>query len=336
MKITISDIAKAAGVSNGSVSNALNNKKGIGKEKKEHILSVAKELGYFKKNDSEIKKIRFVIVKNEANVVGDTPFFSELIRGAETECNALGYEFIINYMDADKIQPDNLDTLLKTNQTSGILLLATEMRLADLQKFKNICIPLVVLDAAFNTLDFDYVAINNVDGTYEIIQRAIQKGHKNIGIINSSKQINNFKERKLGYMQALNDANLLCLPEYEALVEPTPDGAYLDMKTYLLECLSELDVSQLPTAFYAVNDNIAYGAIKAIQELNLDISICGFDDLPASQVISPTLTTVHVDKQYLGKTSVDRLYQKIINQDVNIQKILIATSVIERESIKNV
>ena len=329
MKIKISDIAKKAGVSDGTVSNALNNRKGISNEKREYILQIAREMGYFRKNSDQDKLIRLLIVNKQAHVVGDTPFFSELIRGIETECSGQGFELVINHVDAEILKNRRLEDILKTDQTSGILLLGTEMEVQDLNYFRNICIPLVVLDTAFRDTNFDYVAINNVDGTYEIVEHLIKNGHTSIGIINSSHQINNFRERKNGYVHALNDNNLLLSPENEALVEPTPEGAYLDMKAFLNSFLAEL-----PTAFYAVNDNIALGAIKAFNELDLSISICGFDDLPICELITPALTTVHVNKQYLGKTAVSRLVQKINTPDYDIQKILIATKTIQRDSVK--
>ena len=334
MKIKISDIAKKAGVSDGTVSNALNNRKGISNEKREYILQIAREMGYFRKNSDQDKLIRLLIVNKQAHVVGDTPFFSELIRGIETECSGQGFELVINHVDAEILKNRRLEDILKTDQTSGILLLGTEMEVQDLNYFRNICIPLVILDTAFRDTNFDYVAINNVDGTYEIVEHLIKNGHTSIGIINSSHQINNFRERKNGYVHALNDNNLLLSPENEALVEPTPEGAYLDMKAFLNSFLAEFPKEKLPTASYAVNDNIALGAIKAFNELDLSISICGFDDLPICELITPALTTVHVNKQYLGKTAVSRLVQKINTPDYDIQKILIATKTIQRDSVK--
>lgn len=334
MKVKIRDIALKAGVSDGTVSNALNNKKGISEQKRDYILQIAREMGYFHSTKDDKKLIRLVIINNKANVIGDTPFFSELIRGIETEASAHGYELAINHFESNDLENADILQLLKVNQTSGILLLATELDAVDLRMFKKICIPLVVLDVAFKNLDFDYVAINNVDGTYQIVEHLIIKGHKNIGIINSAYQIKNFKERRIGYLQALYDYNLIFLPENEALVDPNPEGSYRDMLNYLKSFLNEYSANLLPSAFYAVNDNIAFGAIKAMKELQLDISICGFDDLPFSEMISPSLTTVNVDKRYLGKTAVNRLLVKVEQNDSNIQKILIATSIVKRESVK--
>jgi LacI family transcriptional regulator len=336
MKIKIKDIAQKASVSDGTVSNALNNRKGISEEKKEYILRIAKEMGYFKSNSDTITCIRLLIVNNQAHVIGDTPFFSELIRGIETECSSQGYDLIISHVNSEDLNTTHVIDILKADQTSGILLLATEMETQDLHYFENAPIPLVVLDTAFKDFKFDYVAINNVDGTYEIIAYLIENGHTNIGIINSSYQINNFRERKLGYMQALHDHNLAIMPENEALVDPTPEGAYQDMKLYLQSFLSEYSQEKLPSAFYAVNDTIALGAMKAFNELHLSISICGFDDIPVAKLVTPSLTTVHVNKRYLGKIGIVRLVDKIKHQDTDIQKILIATQITERNSVQNI
>ena len=86
MKVVISDIARKAGVSSGTVSNAINNRKGISEQKRQAILKIAREMGYFDQREikkTESQKIKFVIMNKQGNVVGDTPFFSELIRGIE-------------------------------------------------------------------------------------------------------------------------------------------------------------------------------------------------------------------------------------------------------------
>ena len=336
MKVKIKDIAKRAGVSDGTVSNALNNRKGISNEKRDYILKIAKDMGYFRKNSDENKLIRLLIINNQAHVIDDTPFFSELIRGIETECSSQGYDMVINYLNAKDIRTPKLQETIKSEQTSGLLLLATEMHLTDLAYFETTPIPLVVLDTAFNNTKFDYVAINNFDGTYEMVEHLIKRGHTNIGIINSSYQIHNFKERKNGYIQALTDYNIIISSKNETKVNPSLGGSYVDMKIYLQEFLSKHSKSQLPTAYYAVNDNIALGAIKAFNDMDLSISICGFDDLPISALINPALTTVHVNKRYLGKTAVSRLVEKIKNRDYDKQKVLVSTKIVERQSVKKV
>lgn len=335
MKILISDIAKKAGVSSGTVSNALNNRKGISEEKKREILKIADELGYFKQKENQeesYSKIRFVVLNNRRNVVGDTPFFSELIRGIEVECRSQGYELAIAYTDMESTK--DLENILK-QEASGILVLGTELEKEDLSKFSKVKKPMVFLDTVFPTQNYDFVAINNADSAYEIVEFLINNGHKKIGIINSAFQINNFRERKQGFLQVINDSGLIFREEMEALVDPSLEGAYRDMKFFLESCLGER--AELPTAFFAVNDNIAIGSMRAIAELNLSdgISVVGFDDIPLSEFCDPPLTTVKVDKLNLGKQGIQRLVSKIKSPTNYTLKILVGTSIIVRESSKD-
>lgn len=333
MKVLVSDIAKQAGVSSGTVSNALNNRKGISDEKRDEILRIAREMGYFKKVAKENKVLRFVILNRRAHVVGDTPFFSELIRGIETECSSQGFELLISHVTVEEHQNVTMEDVLKQDLVDGIILLGTEMDIEDLAAFSHMVVPMVVVDTVFRSQQYDFVAINNIDGTYEIVSHLIEKGHQKIGLINSVYQINNFKERKHGYEQALIDHQLMIYPQYEALVEPSLDGAYTDMTNYLNSVLAEGE--ELPSAYYAVNDNIALGAMKAFKELALDISIVGFDDLPLCGYCDPPLTTVSVDKINLGRRAVRRLVEKINDVDDSKLQILVGTKLMYRESVKD-
>ncbi|MGO2082992.1 LacI family DNA-binding transcriptional regulator [Vagococcus sp.] len=337
MKILISDIAKKAKVSSGTVSNALNNRKGISEEKKQMIIKIAEEMGYFKqKDDKEMSKIRFVVLSKKGNIVGDTPFFSELIRGIELESRELGYELMISHLTIDKNIKKNANDLFGNGQESGTLLLCTELEKEDLFFLDQIKKPFVLIDTIFRTQIYDFVAINNVDASYEIVRHMISNHHKKIGIINSKFQMNNFRERKKGYLQVLTNHNLEINRDFEVLVEPTLEGAYRDMKAYLT---SRLETHQpLPQAFFSVNDIIAVGAMRALKEFNLleQTSVTGFDDIPLAEFSTPSLTTVRVDKQSLGRQSVRRLNEKIKDENLLPVKVLLSTKLIERESVKKV
>ena len=335
MKVLISDIAKKAGVSSGTVSNAINYRKGISEKKRQIILKIANDMGYFDNRDirqPKTRKIRFVVMNKRGNVVGDTPFFSELIRGIEMECRSLGFELVVSHVTLS--EKADFQASIRSDQAEGLLFLGTELEKQDLEHFKHISMPLVILDTIFKSQAFDFVSINNMDSAYEIVEKIIENGHRDIGIINSAFQINNFRERKLGYSQAILDHHLILDTAIEALVEPTLEGSYKDMKQYLTALIKA--GRQLPTAFFAVNDNIAIGAMKAIKEVSGKdiITIVGFDDIPLAEFCSPPLTTAKVDKVYYGRQAVRRLIDKIENHDDNHLKLMIGTTIVERSSIQ--
>lgn len=335
MKTIMQDIAKIAGVSPGTVSNALNDRKGVGKDTKEKIIKIAEEMGYFrntKKNEGKI--IRLIKYKKNGHVVADTPFFSSLIEACEKECRKNGYELLISQVVYGEHTKEDVHKIVNHHKIDGILLLATEMDESDFKYFEGIEIPMVVVDSYFKEIDYDYVVINNTKGAYSATKYLIDKGHKNIGLLGSNIEIKNFKYRVEGYIKTLNTFGIEFNENNNIYVDPTIEGAYGDFKVYL-----EKNKDNLPSAFFALNDIIALGAMKAMNEVGIsipnDISIVGFDDIPFSSYSNPGVTTVKVHTKTMGKTAVKRLMESIEN-DVEITlKIEINTELIERESVKS-
>ena len=112
---------------------------------------------------------------------------------------------------------------------------------------------------------------------------------------------------------------------------PSIDGAYADMKEIL-------NVGEkLAPCYFADNDLIAVGAMKALKEYGYripeDIAIVGFDNIPMSTIIEPALTTIHVPKQYMGKIAVQRLITLLTEKGTQPVKIEISTQLVERKSV---
>ncbi len=336
MKAIMKDIAKLAGVSPGTVSNALNDRKGVGKETKSKIIGIAEELGYFSnQKKGEDMVIRLILFKKHGYVLSDTQFFSALIAACENECRQRGYELLISQIIHGEQDKEEIFKMINKNKIDGILLLATEMDETDFLNFENIHIPIVVLDSYFETKDYDYVLMNNVGGSYGAVKNLIENGHTRIGFLGSSISINNFKYRFNGFIKAIKDFKLCFQEEDRVLVEPTLEGAYRDMKNYL-----SLHKNNLPTAFFALDDVIALGAIKAMTEANVkipqDVSIIGFDDTPFSSLSNPSMTTVKVYTNVMGKLAVRRLLQKINKEDEVQLKIEINTKLKIRDSVRKI
>lgn len=332
MKIT--DLAKIAGVSPATISNALNNKKGISPEQRDKILEIAEKYGYKKKENKEQKKvIRFVVFKNNGLVFGDTPFFASLIEGIERESSENGYEIAISHISESDIP--KLRELLEPEEVKGIILLATEILPENLYILEELKKPLVIIDSYFKPLNYDFILIDNAGGIRKAFEHLHDNGHNKIGYLKSSVFIYNFHYRYKEYKDSMEEHNLVINPSHIYSILSTLEGSYNDMKKLLKERIHDL-----PTAFIADNDIIAIGAMQALEEYGIkvpdDISIVGFDDMPFSRVSSPKLTTVKVYKKYFGKVAVKRLIDKINNNDNLNTKMEIETKLIERCSVKKI
>lgn len=330
MKVSIRDISAMTGYSPATVSNALNHKKGVNKETAAEIFRVARETGYI--SESSITKIKLVIFRKNGSIVDDTPFFHALINGFEQECRHFGYEMVICYVDQRELTYEKQVQDVLTESGSAVVVLATEMLDGDLEPYKQAACPLVILDYWTESMEFNGVLINNADSARMATEHLIQEGHQKIGYIRASYRIKGFRSRYVGYQTALRKHSLELKEKYIFTVKTTMNGAYQDM-------LQHLDRHpELPTAFFADNDLIALGAMKALQERGYkipeDISIVGFDDLPFSEISNPPLTTIKVPNVEMGKIAVRRVVELINKRDTIITKTQVCTKLIRRETVR--
>lgn len=333
MKVGIKTISELSGFSIATVSNVLNNKGSISRDTKEKVLQIAHEVGYIGKE--KISNIQLVVYKKHGQVVGDTPFFSALIEGIESTCRVCGFQMEICNINKSSIDYDELLYQVLHTQSTAILLLATELLAEDVAVFEQSLSPVLVLDSWYPKLNFSSVTINNIDSVQNAVEYLIGKGHIEIGHIKSSYLIQNFREREYGFLKALELNGISRNDSYDISLTPTMDGAYRDMKDFL-----QSQHPKLPTAFFADNDIIALGAMKALQETGIripqDISIIGFDDLPFCEISSPSLTTIKVDKEQMGSMAVKMLIDYIINGNSRPFKLSVSTEFIERESVLDI
>ncbi len=335
MSVKLSDVAEIANVSVATVSLVINNKPGVGEQTRKRILNILKELGYvpnLSKVDSyNIRKsIRFIKYKKHGLVVDENGFISSLSDGVDIGAREQGYDVIVTTINQEN--KESVLSMIKEDQRKGIVLLGTELDSDDLSFFDDLTVPVVIVDSHFEFENYDCVVMNNIDATYKAIKHLYDKGFRQIGHLESSVHINNFSERKEGYLKALRKLGLENNPIFTFSLESTMEGAYRDM-VKILETRP-----RLPEAIFADNDTIAVGAIKALKSFNINIpeqiSIIGFDDIPFCLMIEPTLTTMKIFKEEIGSIAVKRLIQKIENNDKLIYKLQIGAELIIRESVK--
>lgn len=329
MKASIKKISEITGFSPATVSNALNHKKGVNQKTAEQIFRVAREIGYISEN--KITKIKLVIYKRNGLIINDSPFFFILLKGVEAECKASGYEMVMCNVDKNDADYEDQVRKLLNDTSSAVILLGTELMDEDLPLYQDAPCPIVLLDCWSSNHPMDAVLINNADSAVNAVQYLFEKGHRRIGYLRGRFRIKAFTSRFAGYSRALAKNGLETSDQYIFTVNTTMDGAYRDMKDYLEKG------AKMPTAFFADNDMIALGCIKAFQEYGYrvpeDISVIGFDDLPFCEISSPRLTTIKVLKNEMGQLAVRRLIEVMKYGDKIHAKIQVCTELVERDSV---
>ncbi len=330
MKPGIKQICEITGFSPATVSNALNQKKGVNQKTADEIFRVAREIGYL--GSEEITKIKLLIYKKNGLIIDDTPFFTLLINGIEQECREAGFEMAIGNVDARQPDYEEQARQMVNEPGTAIILLGTELEAEDLELYRNTVSPVLLLDYWSFDMDFNAVMINNADSARMAVNYLYNKGHKQIGYLKGRFRILGFRQRQSGYHSALVENGLAENKEFCVELDTTMNGAYRDMLKYLE------GKPHLPTAYFADNDMIALGAMKALQEKGYkipeDVSVIGFDDLPFSGISTPGLTSLRVPKQEMGRMAVRKVIEMMKGDDGVRTKLQVCTAFVERNSVK--
>ncbi|HEV8194056.1 MAG TPA: substrate-binding domain-containing protein, partial [Ktedonobacterales bacterium] len=153
-----------------------------------------------------------------------------------------------------------------------------------------------------------------------------------IGFITGDMTLGCARDRLVGYQQALRDADL---PVDSTLIR---EGDFLQPRAFT--CASELlALAQPPTAIFASNDVSAFGTMEAIHNRGLripeDISVMGFDDIPQTAQVHPTLTTVRQPLAEMGRAAAQLLFTYINEPDASVKRIELPTTLSIRESCQS-
>ncbi|OUN45446.1 LacI family transcriptional regulator [Collinsella sp. An7] len=331
-KVSVREISRATGFSPATVSNALNHKRNVSEETAEKIRTVAKAMGY--QHPSQLDSITFVLARKTGAIVDDSTFHPSVIEGVERQArrHGMGTSFVsLDFSDLDAVRPQVAS--LVGDPTAAVVLLSTELGEEDYELFHGCAAHLVVLDGWSDRYDFDAVVMANEGSVLRAMRHFTERGHRQIGYLAGNFRIQNFKARERGYHRALDEAGLAYNPAWRVELGTTLESAYEDMAAWVAATPRD----ELPTAFFADNDVLAVGAIRALTEAGVrvpeDVSIIGFDDLALGAFSTPPLTTVHVLKHEVGEIAVRRLMGNVNNPKKFTCKTLVSTYFVERKSV---
>lgn len=314
-KITIYDIAKKLNITAATVSRALNNNTKISEATRALVIQTAKEMNY------EQNKLAQALKSGKSFNVGvivpriDSNFFASVIRGIEEELYPQGYHVIIcQTHDQENLEIGNINSLLNA-QVDGILMSISNANLEVNESFKNLLkknVPLIFFDRKKDIKGVSSVTIDDFKGAYEATQHLINQGCKRIAHLSNDRMLLIFKNRYLGYKQAIIDNGL----EFdESLVIETQSKVLEGRKaTKIL-----LDMGNRPDAIFSSSDFTALGAIEEIKAHGLripeDICVAGFANEPFTKFMELSITSVDQSPIEMG-----RLTAQVFLEEVNNSK----------------
>ena len=334
----MSDIATKCGVSISTVSLALRNNPSIPLETRQNVLSIAQELGYRPRSSKHLSHSSSVslhnlglIIKSEPGIAPRAnPFYSHVLAGIEEACRQKEINLLYATLPVDENNhPVEVPRLLLEESTGGLLLVGTFLDNTLALVLEQKAVPIVLVDAYALSDWYDAVVSDNVRGAYQAVSYLIRRGHRHIGLIGSCPDgYPSVRERRQGYLQALKDNGLTdtyiadCALNKEAAFEATT---------------ALLNQNPCITAMFGCNDEVALAAMRAAQALGRQVpeefSVIGFDDIDLAQHVTPSLTTMHVDKAGMGRMAVQLLINRVEHPDAEPVTSVIHPRLIERDSI---
>lgn len=333
-RLSIRELSRQLGYSPSTVSNALNHKGGVGAKTAERIIQAARELGY--ERPLRLSSVTFVIARKSGRMVDEGSFRLAVINGIEHEASRRGLKTSYATIElSDEAARERRVEELAGDPSTGIILLGTEMDEQDFELFARHRDRIVVVDGTSDRLFFESVVFSNEGSAYNAVRHLVDRGHRRIGYIAGSLRIRNFPLRERGYLSALAASGITPNPAWRVeLGTDRLESAYRDMRAWL-------DAApELPTAFFADDDALAVGAMRALAEAGHavpdEISMVGFDDVDYAAIAHPPLTTVHVPRFDIGRLAVQKLVARVEDPLPYTCVTHLSTTLVERESVRSI
>ncbi|MFJ6213508.1 LacI family DNA-binding transcriptional regulator [Streptomyces sp. NPDC092296] len=326
-KVTVRDIAAAAGVSIATVSRVMNGRTAVSAETREAVQSAIERLGAPQaRGRTSGRPGRDVFVRCPYLL---TDYFGIIVSAVAETLELYGRQVILNAGDA-VLDSDVLTGLPDRAQLGGAILIIPPEPAHSLETLSRRDFPFVVVDPR-TPLPRDIAAVSaaHFSGARSVTAHLVGLGHRRIGMIGGPGEWLASRSRLAGHASALSEVGVLPSPELCSSVEPTADWGYSAAARLL-------DLPQRPTALIAFNDKAAVGALRAAYDRGLrvpeELSIAGFDDVYLSSSTVPMLTTVRQPLGELGRMAVSLLMRLMEGHAVETLHVELATELIVRGS----
>ncbi len=333
-KVSLKDIAKAAGVSTALVSYVLTNKEKearVGKEIAGKIREIARKLNYQPNHIARsLKSGRSYTI---GLVVADisNPFFANIARTIEDEAKRNNYTVIFGSSDENADKSWDLINVLLNRQVDGLIMTPTEGSEQQIKQLKERNMPFVLIDRYFPGIPTNNISINNFESAYHAVTHLAKKGRQRIGMIMYKTALHHINERKRGYLEALRDHKL---PEKHNLLKL---ARYSNIREDVHKAIDELRSGRKPAdAIFFATNSLALEGLKYMNQLGIripeEMAIVSFDEAEAFDLFYSPVTYVQQPILDMGKESVRVLLEQINDPKKAVDHLFIDTKLVVRKS----
>jgi DNA-binding LacI/PurR family transcriptional regulator len=328
--ISITDIAKAAGVSPSTVSRALQDHPRISQQKRAAIRALAQEMGY------QPSQIARSLVTGRTKTLGivitdvTDPFVAEVMKGAEQAGREAGYSLLFATSRRDPGQELLAARLLLGREVDGLIVISSRAAGQYVDLLKSNGLPLLLVNHEVNDPHAHSIRTDNREGIRQAVAHLWELGHSRIAFVAGPEGGRSSSERLEAFRETGSSIGVHQLPEW--IIE---GSGLLEDGSKAFTALRS--VQQQPTAVICYNDLTAIGLMAAASEAGVhvprSISVVGYDNIPLSAFTTPPLTTVDQPKEALGRMAVVNCVRALSGEEVS-EVVLPGTLVIRKSTAR--
>ena len=333
-KLTLTDLAKIAGVSPSTVSRALKDNPLIKKETREKLQQLAQQHNFSLNHAaSRLRTQKTNVIAVILNLTDHTdqsisdPFLLKVVGDLNVALNQQGYELLLS--NSLMATGNWANYFINSSRADGLIIIGQGKSLANIEQAAKVGAPLVVWGDPQIESAYPIIGSDNFHGGYLATEHLITGGCQRVLFLGDPEHAE-MGQRHKGYIKALNDNKLLADKSLTLSIDITSKAAYEKISDVILSKGLYFD------GIVAASDMVALGALKALKERYIgipsDVSIVGFDDIAMSELFHPALTTIKQDTEIAAKLMVEQLLKQINGQ--KSQSKTIDIELIKRKSSK--
>lgn len=329
---SVKDVAAAAGVSLGTVSNVLNRPDRVSAATRTRVQEAMASLG-FVRNESA-RQLRAGTSRTLAYVMLDAsnPFFTDVAQGIEAAAESVDLSLVLcNSGNGATREGAHLE-LLQQQRVQGVLVTPVNPEADILEEVRRRGTPLVIVDRTRDDASFCTVAVDDRLGGRLAVEHLVDRGHTRVAFIGGPTTLGQVRDRLEGARQAWAAAGL---PEDDLVVVNTAaltvhEGREAGQR------LAGLPSSRRPTAAFCANDLLALGllqhAIGSGQRVPEQLAIVGYDDIEFAGAAAVPLTSVRQPRQELGRTAAELVLDEAGDPNHQHRQVLFTPELVARAS----
>ncbi|MDB5800132.1 MAG: hypothetical protein JWL63_1071 [Rhodocyclales bacterium] len=331
---TLADIAAAAGVTQATVSKALNQRSGVSESKRQEILQLIEEKGYQRRaSRANAPRLQSITLITPERFAAGGSVYGEILRNISVEASQAEIKISLQILSDEYVGQEYVNALFSAGTPQSVLLLGVD-EAEILDAVARLECPKVIVNGLDPHMRISSVTPDDRFAGWLATRHLLEHGHRDIVHISHLTR-RSIRDRLDGFREALSEYDIQFDPDRHLLALPKGGVGAQDARAATEAFFAERNPQC--TAFFCATDMLAVGVAQALHgrgyRVPEDFSIVGIDDLPLCQHHTPPLTSLQIDRAGIGRAAVRELQQQLIQPENGVRRINLGVKLVPRQSV---